>query len=234
MGGQSFVQDMRLPGMVFGRVVRPPSYRAELISLDDVAVKKMPGVVAVVRDGRFLGVVAQREEQAIAAREALARAAKWRVPADMPTPATAHDYLKSRAGNAEVVHQVDGPMGQAAKTVSATYRKPYLAHASIGPSAAVAQMTDGSLTVWSHTQGPYPLRGDIAKALGMPPDRVRVLHAQGSGCYGHNGADDAALDAHCLSQVARFKRPKRYVYLDQLPKNNYGKVLKTELRKLVK
>jgi CO/xanthine dehydrogenase Mo-binding subunit len=80
VGNPAFVQDTRLPGMVFGRVVRPPSYAAQLVSVDDAAVRKMPGVIAVARDGRFLGVVAEREEQALAARDALVKAARWRVP----------------------------------------------------------------------------------------------------------------------------------------------------------
>jgi len=84
MAAAAFVQDLRLPGMVFGRVVRPPSYSAQLASLQDAVVKRMPGVIAVVRDGRFLGVVAEREEQAIAAREALAKAARWSTPSDLP------------------------------------------------------------------------------------------------------------------------------------------------------
>ncbi len=218
MGRAAYVHDMRLPGMLFGRVVRPPNYRSELTAFDDAAVKQMPGVMAVVRDGRFIGVVAAREEQAIDARARAQEAAKWRVPADMPTPATAYDYLKSRALPGDVVHTVAGPEITPAKTVSATYRKPYLAHASIGTSAAVAHFTDGALTVWSHTQGPYPLRGDIAKALGMEPGKVRVIHVQGSGCYGHNGADDVALDAALLARAV----PGRPVKVQWMRNDEFG------------
>jgi CO/xanthine dehydrogenase Mo-binding subunit len=200
MGHSIFVQDVRLPGLVFGRVVRPPNYAAELTGLDETAVKKLPGVLAVVRNGRFLGVVAEREEQAIAAREALAKSAKWRVPAALPDRATVHDFLqKLPTIDTKTVNEKGAPGSAAVKTVSATYRKPYLAHASIGPSCAVAGIADEILTVWSHTQGPYPLRADIAKALNFPLDRVRVIHTQGSGCYGHNGADDVALDAALLT-----------------------------------
>jgi CO/xanthine dehydrogenase Mo-binding subunit len=200
MGRASFIQDMRLPGMVYGRVVRPPSYGAELTRLDDAAVRKMPGVIAVVRDGRFLGVAAEREEQAIAARAALARAAVWKVPPALPDAATVHDYLKARPNiDTQTVNQKTAAAAAVAKTVSATYRKPYLAHASIGPACAAAGLVDEMLTVWSHTQGPYPLRGDIAKATELPIEKVRVIHTPGAGCYGHNGADDAALDAALLS-----------------------------------
>ena len=202
-GNPSFVQDIRLPGMLFGRVVRPPSYDARLGSLDEAAIRKMPGVVAVARDGRFLGVVAEREEQAIAAREALAKAAKWRVRAALPDPASVHDYLKKRPDiDTKTVNEKSGTPVQIAKRLAASYTKPYLAHASIGPSCAVAGLVDNQLTVWSHTQGPYPLRVDIAKATGRALEEVRVIHAQGAGCYGHNGADDVALDAALLSLAA--------------------------------
>lgn len=203
MGRAAFIQDLQLPGMLHGRVVRPPSYDAELVSLDESPVRAMPGVVAVARDGRFLGVVAQREEQAIAAREGLAKAAQWRVPSTLPDIDHVHEYLQSLPGiDVKTVSEKSGDVAGVVKTVTATYRKPYLAHASIGPSCSVAGMIDGMLTVWSHTQGPYPLRGDIAKAVGVEPEKVRVIHSQGSGCYGHNAADDAALDAMLLSLAA--------------------------------
>jgi nicotinate dehydrogenase subunit B len=203
MGRPSFVHDMRLPGMAHGRVVRPPSYDAELTRLDDSSVRKMPGVVAVVRDGRFVGVVAEREEQAIAARAALMKAAVWRVPPTLPEPATIHDFLKSRPDiDTKTVNEKTGATVSAVKSIEATYRKPYLAHASVGPACAAAGMIDEMLTVWSHTQGPYPLRADLAKVTGFSPDKVRVIHSQGAGCYGHNGADDAALDAALLSLAA--------------------------------
>src|SRR5258706_2858733 len=200
MAAASFVQDLRLPGMVFGRVVRPPSYSAQLASLQDAVVKRMPGVIAVVRDGRLLGVVAEREEQAIAAREALAKAARWSTPSDLPDQTKVHEYLKNLPGiETKTVNEKSASSPASVKTHAATYTKPYLAHASIGPSCAVAGFIDNILTVWSHTQCPYPLRADLAKTTGLPPERIRVIHAQGSGCYGHNGADDAALDAALLS-----------------------------------
>jgi CO/xanthine dehydrogenase Mo-binding subunit len=203
MAEPAFVHDLRLPGMVFGRVVRPPSYGAQLISIDDAAVKKMPGVIDVVRDGRFVGVVAEREEQAIAAREALAKAARWSTPSELPDQTKVHDYLKNLPGiDTKTVNEKTASAPAPVKSHTATYTKPYLAHASIGPSCAVAGMIDNILTVWSHTQGPYPLRADLAKTTRLPPERVRVIHAQGAGCYGHNGADDAALDAALLSIFA--------------------------------
>jgi nicotinate dehydrogenase subunit B len=204
-GGEAYVQDMRLPGMLFGRVVRPPSYGAQLTAFDDASAKAMPGVVTVVRNGRFLGVVARREEQAIAARAALQRAAVWTMPTELPDEASIAAFFRNSA-DAQVTTvssrspSVTAPM--AVRTLRATYSKPYLAHASIGPSCAIAAVEDGVLTIWSHTQGAYPLRTDIAVVMGLPLGKVRIVHAQGSGCYGHNGADDVALDAALLSRAA--------------------------------
>jgi nicotinate dehydrogenase subunit B len=204
MGGEAYVHDMRLPGMLFGRVARPPSYGAELTAFDASSVKAMPGVVAVVRDGRFLGVVARREEQAIAARAALQRAAVWKMPEELPDDSQIASFYRA-AQDAEVstVNSKTPAAGLPAgvKTLKATFSKAFLAHASIGPSCAVARVEDGTLTVWSHTQGPYPLRNDIATAMSLSPDKVRVIHAQGAGCYGHNGADDVALDAALLTRA---------------------------------
>jgi nicotinate dehydrogenase subunit B len=203
-GGEAFVQDMRMPGMLFGRVVRPPSYGAQLTAFDDTSAKAMPGVVTVLRDGRFLGVVARREEQAIAARAATQRAAVWTMPAELPDEGGIAGFFRNSA-DAQVTtvssrsSTVASPM--AVRTLRATYSKPYLAHASIGPSCAIAAVENGVVTIWSHTQGPYPLRADIAAAMGLSLDKVRIIHAQGAGCYGHNGADDVALDAALLSRA---------------------------------
>jgi nicotinate dehydrogenase subunit B len=203
-GGEAYVQDMRLPGMLFGRVVRPPSYDAQLTAFDDTAVKAMPGVVTVVRNGRFLGVVARREEQALAARDALGRAATWTTPANLPDDARLADFLRAStdARVTTVSSRLPGSnTPQAMKTLTGSFSKPYLSHASIGPSCALAAVSDRILTIWSHTQGPYQLRTDIAEVTGLPLDNVRVVHAEGAGCYGHNGADDAALDAALLSRA---------------------------------
>ncbi len=203
-GGEAYVQDMRVPGMLFGRVVRPPSYGARLSAFDDTAVKALPGVVSVVRDGRFLGVVARREEQALAARAVLQRAATWTTRSELPDDARLAHFLRAStdARVTTVSSRSPGPnTPQAVKTLTGNYFKPYVAHASIGPSCALAAVSDRILTVWSHTQGPYQLRIDLAKATGLALDNIRVIHAQGSGCYGHNGADDVALDAALLSRA---------------------------------
>src|SRR5215471_3934602 len=130
----------------------------------------------------------------------LPNAARWRTQPDLPDQTRIHDYLKNLPTiDTKTVNEKTGNASAAAKTLTATNTKPYLAHASIGPSCAVAGIIDNILTVWSHTQGPYPLRADLVKATGLPAERIRVIHTQGSGCYGHNGADDVALDAALLS-----------------------------------
>src|SRR3989441_6512630 len=202
-GQPRFIQDMALPGMIYGRVVRPPYGFAALASLDDGKVKAMPGVVAVVCDGGFVGVIAEREEVAISAQRALRRAASWKDAA--PLPQDVYAWLKEHA----VKHRVIGEkadaeaQSRATKTLEASYTKPYISHASIGPSCAIAQFQDYKLLVWSHSQGIFNLRRDLATALGMREDAVVVRHKEGAGCYGHNGADDVALDAALLARAAR-------------------------------
>jgi CO/xanthine dehydrogenase Mo-binding subunit len=200
-GRAAFVQDMRPAGMLHGRVVRPPRYGSRLESIDETAVKAMPGVVAVVRDGSFLGVVARREEQAIKAREALARSAKWALGPELPDPARIFEHIKSLPSKDATIGVKQAFVLASAKTIEAVYTKPYMAHASIGPSAALAEFKDGKLTVWTHSQGVFPLRGEIVKALKMPAAAVRCVHVEGSGCYGHNGADDVAVDAALLARA---------------------------------
>ncbi len=201
-GGLAYVQDLRLPGMLHGRVVRPPQYGARLRALDEGAARKLPGVVTVVRDGSFLAVIAEREEQAIKARKALQAAARWEPGPALPDPARIHEILRALPSEDAVVGEIAAAAPAAARTLEATYTKPYLAHASIGPSCALAQLESGRLTVWSHSQGIFPLRRDLARALGLEIEAIRVIHAEGSGCYGHNGADDAALDAALLARAA--------------------------------
>jgi nicotinate dehydrogenase subunit B len=200
-GGAAFVQDLRPDGMVHARIVRPPSYGAQLASVDDAAVRKMPGVLQVVRDGSFLAVVAQREFQAIEAMRALAAAARWNETAKLPDAAGLGAFLTSLP--AQDITVLDGQQAAAggAKTLSATYSRPYLSHGSIGPSCAVAQLANDTLTVWTHTQGVYPDRDAIAEMMGMPKEKVRCIHSEGAGCYGHNGADDAAADAALLARA---------------------------------
>ena len=230
-GGVAFVQDVRLPGMVHGRVVRPPRYGAALESVDEATAKALPGVIAVVHDGSFLGVVAEREEQAVKAREALAKSAKWKVGPELPDPARIHAHLKSLPAKDDVIGVKQAPMPDGVRRFAATYTKPYIAHASLGPSASLAEFRDGKLTVWTHSQGVFPLRAELVSALKLQPADVRCIHVEGSGCYGHNGADDVALDAALLARGVP-GRPVRLQWMrdDEFAWEPYGAAMVMEAK----
>ncbi|TDG11105.1 xanthine dehydrogenase family protein molybdopterin-binding subunit [Paraburkholderia guartelaensis] len=199
-GGASYVQDLRPAGMLHARVVRPPSYGARLVAVDSARVAALPGVVKVVNNGDYLAVVADDEWRAIVAMRELALAAQWQPGPALPDPAGIHAFLMSLPAQEIVVADQGAPAGQPAATLKARYSKPYLTHGSIGPSCALAQLDSGVMTVWTHTQGVYPLRAGIAEMLGMPREKVRCVHVEGSGCYGHNGADDVAGDAALIAR----------------------------------
>ena len=232
-GGAAYVQDVRLPGMVFGRVVRPPSPGAQLAAFDEAAVKRMPGVIAVVRDGNFLGVAARREEQAINARLALKRSAKWTETESLPPSGDGlyeHLMTKAKSIDSVVDEKTSATAPPAAKTLNATYTRPFQVHGSIGPSCAVAQWREGKLTVWTHSQGVYPLRGDLAKVFATDPANVHCIHAEGAGCYGHNGADDVALDAALVAR-ATGGRPVKLQWMrdDEFQWEPYGSAMVVKL-----
>jgi nicotinate dehydrogenase subunit B len=201
-GQPSFIQDLRLPGMLHGRVVPPPSPGAMLASIDESSVEGLPGLIKVVRQGNFVGVVAEREEQAIRAAEQLKLG--WQEHASLPraddmravlqTPPT-QDVMLLETG------QVVTALGQAVQQLSAVYYQPYQAHASLGPSCAVGDVAEDHITVWCSTQGPYPLRGALAQLLQVPVEKMRLVHMEGAGSYGQNGADDVAADALLLSRA---------------------------------
>jgi nicotinate dehydrogenase subunit B len=211
-GNPIYVQDVRFAGIVHARVVRPPSQAARLRSLDTAGTERMPGVLKIVRDGSYVAVVAQREYQAIAAMRVLARGAAWDEPATLPGQSAVYDHLRRLPAEATVVH--GGPSGRALEpdALTASYRRPYQMHGAIGPSCAVGLHRDGFVTVWTHSQGVYPLRAAIAEMLRVAADRVRCIHVEGSGCYGHNGADDAAADA-ALIAFALPGRPVRVQWM---------------------
>ena len=222
-GGIAYVQDIRLPGMVHGRIVRPPRPGSKLDSVDVAAVQAMPGVVAVVRDGSFLGVVAEREEQAIKARQALIASAKWTLGPELPDPAKIYDVLLALPAEDTVISNKQAAVPEGATVIEATYRKPYMAHASIGPSCAVAEFKNSEMTVWTHSQGVFPLRNHLSLGLRLPIADIRCIHAEGSGCYGQNGADDVGLDAALLARAVA-PRPVRLQWMrdDEFAWEPYG------------
>jgi CO/xanthine dehydrogenase Mo-binding subunit len=200
-GGASYVQDLRLPGMLHARAVRQPSAGAVLGEFDSGPVERMKGVVKVVREGSYLAVVAEQEWQAIKAMRALAAVAPWQETATLPDEATVTDTIRALPARDIPILTWTAPAGAPVKRIKARYTRPYMMHGSIGPSCAVAQLVDGMMTVWTHTQGVFPLRAALADMLRMPPDNVRCIHVQGSGCYGHNAADDVAGDAVLIARA---------------------------------
>ncbi len=232
-GRPSYVHDMELPGMLYGRVVRPPAYEARLVSIEDEAsVQTMPGVVAIVRDGSFLGVVCASEAQAIRAARALRNRAQWDDRTRLPAQAAVYAHLKTLRQSEHIVGEKTDAQAVArgTRTLKAAFTKPYIAHASIGPSCAVAVWNDGKPTIWSHTQGIFPLRVDLAKVLRMPETDITVNHAEGAGCYGHNGADDAALDAALLARAVPGKPVRlQWTREDEFQWEPYGPAMSIEL-----
>jgi nicotinate dehydrogenase subunit B len=215
-GEATYVHDVRLPSMLHGRVVRPPYAGVDsgpfvgtsLESVDQASLAGLEGIVAVVVLGDFIGVVAEREEQAAAAAERLV--VHWK-----PTPTLQNlDNLQSaltaqssRPRTLKDSGDVRASLETASIRMPRTYVWPYQLHASIGPSCAVADYRDDGLTVWSGTQNPLPLRADLALLFRLPETAIEVIRLEASGCYGRNCADDVVADAALLSRAVR--RPVR-------------------------
>ncbi|MGE5616161.1 MAG: xanthine dehydrogenase family protein molybdopterin-binding subunit, partial [Bacillota bacterium] len=231
-GRARFVHDLQLRGMLHGRILRPPSPAAHLDSLDDAATRAMPGVVRVIRDGDFVGVVAEREEQAVAALESLRAAARWQERETLPDEGDLASWLRSQPVETTVVDEkiAEGGASSAVATRSASFSRPFIAHASIAPSCAVARWRSDKLEVFTHSQGPFNLRADLALALDVPPDDICVAHREGAGCYGHNGADDVALDAALLSRAVD-GRPVRVLWSreDELTWAPFGAAMRMDI-----
>lgn len=197
----AYIHDIRLEGMLHARLVRTGNRDAKLVAPANFdAVLSLPGVAKVIRDGSFLAVVAEREEQAMNAAKELARLCRWDTAKFPLQEDTVHDWLKKAPADVKVVAE-RGSIGSAKveRTVAASYSRPFQAHASMSPSIAIAQKTDDQLTVWTHTQGVFNLRGAIAKLLGLDEQSIRLINAESAGCYGQNGADDAGADAALIA-----------------------------------
>ena len=232
-GEASFLQDVRLPGMLHGRIVRPPSYEASLISADIAGVRALAGVIDVVRNGSFLGIIAQREEQAILASEALKASAVWNSETQLPKEESLVGYLKGFPTESQTVveQSSDQTTNGSALQHEAEYFKPYQAHASLAPSIAIAHFTEDTLTIWTHSQGVFPLRRTIAKAISMAEESIRIIHKENAGCFGHNGADDAAFDAVLLAQAVK-GRPVRVQWMrdDEFKWEPYGSAMLVNIK----
>lgn len=210
-GGAVYVHDLELPDMLHARVVRLPRYNARIKSIDTDVIETIAGVVRVVRDGSFLAIVAESEVTAITASEQLRQIAQWddetKLPASMDDVYQQLVENTTESGlveNGAIVTDTVPPVylpSDASHTLNATYRKPYIMHGSMGPSAAAALWDGEKLTIWSHTQGAFNLRESIAQVLNLEIEQVQVIHVEGAGCYGHNAADDVGLDAALIAMT---------------------------------
>ncbi|MEX2487327.1 MAG: molybdopterin cofactor-binding domain-containing protein [Nitriliruptoraceae bacterium] len=192
-GASAFLHDLAPAGMLHARAVLPPTLDAELDDVDTTKVAAMPGVVDVVRDGRLLLVLAETQPQAIAAAAALDARARWS-NTELAFAGDAISTLRAAAATRLERHSDDGVDEALARGthVEATYSMPYQSHASLAPSAAIAQFDGDEFVVWAHVQGMHPLRRELAALFEMDEQRITVHFAEGAGCYGHNGSDDAA------------------------------------------
>ena len=196
--GAAFIHDIVRPGMLHARVLRQPSREAALTALDEAAIRRAArSDVRIVRVGDFVAFVGADETAVQRAAVAAPAHATWSGARELRPEMQEASWFRTQP--ADDRHHGDPPASVAGEVVSQTYSRPFVAHAAMAPSCALAEYRAGHLSVWSHTQGVYPLRNSLADILGLPRERVTVRHAQGAGCYGHNGADDAALDAAVIA-----------------------------------
>lgn len=222
-GRFEFVHNVRVPGMLYGAVVRPPAVGATLVGVDESSIRSLPGIVKVVVKNNFVGVIAAKPWQAMQAAARLK--ASWTEGSGLPPQAGFYEFLRRQPSrDAFVVNSkdVDETLTRSARVFSATYRHPYQMHGSMGSSCAVADVRDGKATVWSATQSAYPTRSGVALVLGIPADNVRVVFTRGAGCYGINGSDTVSYDAALLSQAVSKPVRVQLSRRDEMAWENYG------------
>jgi CO/xanthine dehydrogenase Mo-binding subunit len=223
-GRFEFVHNVRVPGMLHGRVVRPPAVGATLAAVDERSIRDLPGIVKVVVRNNFVGVVAEKPWHAAEAAGTLK--VTWTGGGGLPNHASYYDNLRSRKPTRDTFvvnsRDVDETLARASALLKATYLHPYQMHGSMGTSCAVADVRGDTATIWSPTQSLYPQRSTLAKLLGLAPENVHVLFRMGSGCYGINGADTVTYDAALMSQAVG--RPVRVQLSrrDEMAWENYG------------
>src|SRR4051794_29555731 len=226
-----FIHDFPLPGMLHGRVLRPEFSAGTLAELREDGARAVAGIVAVVRDGNFTGVVSETEDGANAALKALRKRATWSAGEMLPDQPMLAQWLKSQPAEISIIDRKTATAGKAkSRTLRRQYTRPYIAHASIAPSCAIAQWSGDHVHVWTHSQGVYLLRADLAKVLKLPVENITVEHLEGAGCYGHNGADDVALDAVLLAKAAG-GRPVRVQWTrqDEMSHAPFGAAMSIEI-----
>jgi CO/xanthine dehydrogenase Mo-binding subunit len=222
-GTFEFVHNVRVPGMVHGRVVRPPEIGATVADVDEQSVRQIPGLLKVVVRNNFVGVVAEKQWQAAQAAKKLK--VSWKPGPGLPPQSDFYDFLRKQpAHDAMLVDSkdVDEKLRASAYVLKATYSHPYQAHGSIGSSCAVADVQGDHATVWSATQSVYPTQHGVASLIGLPFENVRVVFVRGPGCYGINAADTVSYDAALLSQAARRPVRVQLTRQDEFISENYG------------
>ena len=214
-GTFDFVQDVKVPGMLHGRMIHPAAFRAKLESFNDAACRKIPGYVRAVRKGDLLAVVATNEWAAISASNTIV--AKWTDWAGLPEESRLFDYIRNSKIDRNEVFQSTGDstaaMKQGGRMLQATYDLAMNTHGSIGPSCAVAQYENGKLTVWTPSQASHLLRGQLATMLQMKSEDVRCIYVEGAGCYGRNGSDDCTSEAAVIAR--EIGKPVRLQWMRQ-------------------
>jgi isoquinoline 1-oxidoreductase len=210
-GRHRYPSDIKLPGMLYGKILRPPAFGATLTSLDSQRAEQIPGVT-VVHDGNFVGVAAPNPGVAQDALAALN--ATWKSPAPQPSGAELFEYLKKNAGPGEErggsLGSLEKGLAEASQRLQQTYTVAYIAHAPLEPRAAMAEWSDGKLSVWTGTQRPFGVRGELAEAFHLPEDHIRVLMPDMGSGYGGKHTGEAAVEAARLAQAAR--RPVKLVW----------------------
>ena len=222
-GTFKFVQKVRVPGMLHGRVVRPPQMGARLLSVDEKSVNHVQGLLKVVVRKDFVGVVA--ETQLAAQRAAMKLVCNWQPGPPLPPQEGFFEYMQTQPSHDELSvdsGDTERELKNAHRVLQARYTYPYQMHGSLGTSCAVADVKSDEATVWSPTQSVYPTRNCIATLLNMPPDSVRVIFVRGSGCYGLNGADAVSFDAAVLSQAVARPVRLQYTRQDEMKWENFG------------
>jgi nicotinate dehydrogenase subunit B len=223
-GQFEFVHNVRVPGMLHGRVVRPPAAGATVMSVDESSVAGMPGLVKVVVKKNFVGVVAEKPWQALQAADKLK--VTWSSGSGLANSADFYEQLRNQKPTRDILlvdsKDLEQKLEQAAAVVKATYLHPYQAHGSMGSSCAVADVQGDKATIWSPTQGVWYQRSTAAMVLGLKPENVRVIFRRGSGCYGLNAADTVTYDAALLSQAAGKPVRVQLTRKDEQTSENYG------------
>jgi CO/xanthine dehydrogenase Mo-binding subunit len=226
-----FIHDSALPRMLHGRVLRPELSAANLVELSVDGARAIAGLLAIVRDGNFVGVVCETEDSAETALKALRKRAAWTPGEPLPDENRLAEWLKAQPVESTVIDERSASQpGETHRTVRQQYTRPYIAHASIAPSCAMAQWSGDRVHVWTHSQGVYLLRADLALVLKLPIENITVEHMEGAGCYGHNAADDVALDAVLLAKAAA-GRPVRVQWsrADEMSHAPFGAAMAIEV-----